>query len=175
MRKETATAYNGLKITAGAVLKLQKSKPDLFKRSEIKNLPGVLHEYITRSNPKMSDDIKAFLLYFNGNLVEFLSGDYAGPDANTNAAADFAYEGLQAMEAAFNYLMENRPEVFTEEGVIGLPGAVTGFITDMKYKISDGAKKFLDEFLGFISFNLTKGFIQYDPASQTKPRQMELF
>jgi hypothetical protein len=175
MRKEAQTAYNGLKLIVESLLKLKKSKPDLFKRSEIKNMPEALHEHIRKSNPKMSDDIKAFLLYFNGNLVEYISGDYAGPDADIKAAAEAAYDGLKALETAANYLTENKPDVFTEQGIEALPEAVLGFIIDMKYKISDPARKFLDEFLGFISFNLTKGFIQYDPVNKNKPRQMELF
>ncbi len=175
MRKEAQTAYNGLKLTAEAVIKLKKTKPDLFKKAEIKNLPESLYEYIKKSNPKLTDDVKAFLLYFNGSLVEYLSGDYAGPDADTKAAAEAAYEGIKAMEAASNYLLENRPELFSEEGAVQIPSAVAGFITDMKYKISDEARKFLDEFLGFISFNLTKGFIQLDPSGKHKPRQMDLF
>jgi hypothetical protein len=175
MKKEALTAFNGIRLTCEAALKLKTASPELFKKASLAKLPGALFESVKKNNPKMPDETKAFLLYFTGNLVEYFSGEYAGPDADHDAAVGWAYEGLKAVDAAYEYLKDNRPELFSEEQAVLIPAAIHGFIDEMKYKISAGAKGFLEQFLGFVSFNLEKGFIQYDPAKKNSPRQMELF
>lgn len=175
MKKEALTAFNGLKLTGEAALRIKKSSPELFKKSSMAGLPEAIFESIKKHNPKIPEETRAFLLYFTGNLVEYFSGEYAGSDTDRGDAVNYAYEGLKAIEAACEYLQTNRPELFTEEKAVMIPAAITGFVDEMKYKISRGGKSFLEQFLGFISFNLEKGFIQYDPAKKNSPRQMELF
>jgi hypothetical protein len=175
MRKEAQPVFNGLKLIGGAIPKIRKAHPELFKKTGLSKLPGTIYENIRKSHPKLDDDTRAFLLYFTGNLVEYVTGDYAGADTDKKEAIEAAYEGLQAVDAAITYLGENRPEIFSESEVINVPSNITGFITETKYKISKPAKGFLEQFLAFVSFNLEKGFIQYDPGRKHAPRQMELF
>jgi hypothetical protein len=175
MKKEALTAFNGFKLMGEAIPRLKKSHPELFKKTDINRLPEAVFENIKKNHPKLDDDTRAFLLYFNGNLVEFLSGDYAGPDADRKKAADAAFEGMLAVETAVNYLLENKPEIFSPEQAVTIPANITGFITEMKHKISVPGRDFMEQFLGFVSFNLEKGFIQYDPTKKYAPRQMDLF
>ena len=175
MKKEALTAFNGLKLTGEAALRIKKTSPELLKKSSMSKLPAAVFESIKKHNPKMADETRAFLLYFTGNMVEYFSGEYAGPDADQAEAVNSAYEGLKALDAACEYLLANRGDLFSQEHAIEIPAAITGFIDETKYKISRGARQFLEQFLGFISFNLEKGFIQYDPGKKNSPRQMELF
>lgn len=175
MRKEAVTVFNGLKLIGEAVPKIRKAHPELFKKSGISRLPEAIFENIKKKHPKLNDDTRAFLLYFTGNLVEYANGDYAGADADKKEAVDAAYEGLKAVDAALTFLEENKPEIFSESEAINVPANITGFITEMKLKLSKPAKAFLEQFLGFVSFNLEKGFIQYDPGKKHVPRQLELF
>ena len=175
MRKEAQAVYNGLKLVGEAVPKIRKAHPEFFKKSGMSKLPENIFANIKKNHPKLNDDTKAFLLYFTGNIVEYVTGDYAGADTDKKEAVDAAYEGLKAMDAAITYLQENKPEIFSESEAINVPSNIMGFIKDMKYKISKPAKAFLEQFLAFVSFNLEKGFIQYDPSKKHAPRQMELF
>ena len=175
MRKEAQSVFSGLKLIGEAIPKIRKAHPELFKKSGLSKLPGQIFENIKKNHPKLNDDTKAFLLYFTGNLVEYVTGDYAGADADRKEAVDAAYEGLKAIDAAVTYLEENKPEIFSESEAINVPAGIRAFITDMKYKISKPGKGFMDQFLSFVSFNLEKGFIQYDPGKKHVPRQMELF
>lgn len=175
MRKEAQSVFNGLKLIGEAVPKIRKTHPELFKKAGISSFPAVLIENIKKNYPKLNDDTSAFLAYFTGNLVEYITGDYPGADLDKKEAVDAAYEGLKALDAAITYLEENKPEVFSESEAANVPANIKGFITETKYKISKPAKSFLEQFLSFVSFNLEKGFIQYDPNKKHVPRQMELF
>lgn len=175
MRKEAQAVFNGLKLIGVAIPKIRKAHPELFTQTGIGKLPEAIFENIKKNNPKLTDDSRAFLLYFTGNLVEFVTGDYTGANEDKVEAVSDAYEGLQAIDAAIVYLEENKLEIFTEAEAITVPANIMGFITEMKYKISPPAVSFLEQFLGFVSFNLEKGFIQYDPGKKHVPRQMDLF
>ncbi|MEI7542837.1 MAG: hypothetical protein WCJ94_06270 [bacterium] len=175
MRKEAQAVFNGLKLIGVAIPKIRKAHPELFIKTGIGKLPEAIFENIKKNNPKLTDESSAFLLYFTGNLVEFVTGDYTNANEDKTEAIANAHEGLQVMEAAIVYLKENKPEIFSEAEAITVPANIMGFITEMKYKISPQAVSFLEQFLGFVSFNLEKGFIQYDPGKKHAPRQMDLF
>jgi hypothetical protein len=175
MKKEALTAFQGFKLAGEEALRIKKTSPRLLSEDSVEKLPAAIMESVKKHNPKLPQDTAAFLLYFTGSLSEYFSGEYGGQGADKKNAAKSTCEGLKAFGAAYDYLMENDPAIFSQEKAVMLSPAITGFIDSTKYKISPGAREFLDQLLGFISFNLEKGFIQYDPAKKSAPRQMELF
>jgi|GEM_PF-2404313 hypothetical protein len=175
MKKEALTAYQGFKLAGEAALRIKKTSPALLDEDYVEKLPVAILESVKKHNPKLPQDTAAFLLYFTGSLSEYFSGEYGGQTEDKKNAAKSTCEGLKAFGAAYDYLMENDPAIFSQEKAVMLAPAITGFIDSTKYKISPGAREFLDQLLGFLSFNLEKGFIQYDPAKKSVPRQMELF
>lgn len=175
MKKEVLTAFQGLKLAGEAALRIKKASPELLNAGSVEKFPAALLESVKKHNPGLPADVAAFLSYFTGSLSEYFTGEYAEPDTDIKQALKNTVEGLTALDAAFANLMENDPGIFSVEKAASIPPAVTGFIDGTKYKMSSGAGEFLDQVLGFISFNLEKGFIQFDPAKKSTPRQMELF
>ncbi|MCE5300345.1 MAG: hypothetical protein LLG37_05670 [Spirochaetia bacterium] len=177
MKKEIHTAYEGLKIITEVVEKLKKSKPELFTKSGIRELPGFLYEYIKKSKPKMTNEMRSFIHYFTGNMNDYVSGDYSGADDDKEKkkAADAAYEGLKTFETAAAGLFVKNPEAFSEDVANNLPDKIGEYMKLTGIKPDKYGQVFLEQFIGFVGFCLKKGFKEYDPKDEGKPKQMSLF